>query len=127
MNDELQKQLAAMLQKLTEASSSATAWVGEQVPPLVHEKIIFGRVNETIQLLICVVALWYCLRLARFCYHKTQDSRNDDVGWIAGMCLTSVGAIISFLAGCDAVTKVGMVWFAPRLYVVEWLHGMVTK
>jgi hypothetical protein len=54
VNDELQKQLAALLAKLSDYAGDATKFAADQIPPLVQEKIVYGRVSETLSLVIFV-------------------------------------------------------------------------
>lgn len=129
MNDQLQKQLADMLASLTQVTKDGAGWVGNQIPPLVHEKILFGRVNEPAQLILVVVFFYVMFRCAKACYKKIREdeSYNDPTGWILGMAGSIGGMLILSIGFCFQLETTLMVWFAPRLYIVEWLKSMVTK
>lgn len=128
MNDELQKQLAEMLAKLTSTVENSASWMAGQIPPLVQEKILFGRISETLLLLLLAVVCCVLFVLCRRCVLRLIDSKYDDeMGWILGTALTGGGAVLSLGAFGLQLNTTVMVWFAPRLYVVEWLASLVHK
>lgn len=48
MNEQLQLQLADLLKSLMGFASDATAWGKQEIPLLIQEKILLGRVEETL-------------------------------------------------------------------------------
>lgn len=128
MNEELQKQLAALLAGLLHVAGDAAKFAGDQIPPLVQEKIIFGRVDETLQLVlvvaVCIVSIVLCTRCVR---RLIAGKFDDEFGWVFGTVGTGAVALFTLFASAMQLEMVLMVWFAPRLYIVEWLKGMVTK
>jgi hypothetical protein len=52
MNEELQKQLAEMLAALMRVAQDGSAWAQGQIPMLVQEKILYGRVSMTAWMLL---------------------------------------------------------------------------
>ncbi len=118
MTPELQKQLAEMLVKLTDA----TQWVAGQLPPLVAEKIAFGRVSESVQLALCCISAYLIWLGCVYCHSQLPES---DGGWNVGFVFSIVGLVVFAFLIAEQIQNVMMVFFAPRLYIVEWLHGMV--
>lgn len=124
LSEQLQQTLAALLAN----AQDAAAWTKGQLPLLVQEKILFGRINETVQLLIVMGALAFCLTLCYRCVLKLIDGEyQEEIGYIISIGATgfaSIGLFILFATQLDLVMKV---WFAPRLYIVEWLMSQVHK
>lgn len=130
MNPDLQKQLSLMLAKLTDATQTAAAWTTGQIPPLVQEKIVFGRVWETsLWLLLVLMAFlgtfvcWKAMIAQRILLKKNQF--DDDILLIFGAIgsgLVAAGCVVGAIGQLESVF---MVWFAPRLYIVEWLREML--
>lgn len=119
MNEDLQKQLAEMLAKLSDTAQNTATWTGNQLPLLVQEKLVFGRVWET-GLFIVVVALAFLVAMtARTAWRDQWDDDRVVGGMLWGMTGLNVA-----LAVAQAYSML-MVWFAPRLYIVEWLHTFI--
>lgn len=125
MNEELQKQLAALLAQLMTAANDAAKFAGDQIPPLIQEKIAFGRAWETITLAMVIVGLavggYWLKRFWKF----ARDTPDDD--WVSGAMFSTLGFLIAVGVCIDRMHQTLLVWFAPRLYIVEWLKGMVSR
>ncbi len=121
MNDELQKQLAAMLAQM----QSAVTVVGDQIPPLVHEKVFIGRIEDTFTLVFCLAVVACGVRLLLFARSKQFDGDDGAVvaATIIGAGVSLIFSILSFVS----LHYVLSAWFAPRLYIMEWLADMVKK
>jgi len=123
LSEDLQKQLAAFLQSLLEATGDVKQFAADQIPPLVQEKIMLGRVEEVIWLLASSLLMYVGYRLIKF---GNAEHWDDSSCFIAG-----VGGVLAFVVGpflwLYSLHYVIEAWFAPRLYIVEWLQSMVTK
>lgn len=127
MNPDLQKQLAEMLAKLTDATTGAATWAQTQVGPLVQEKIAFGRAWETTSLLMAIALAVFLGYLCKRSWQKAKDDDYDNPCWPIAGVMTLLGVLGMFFGIADTLQSFLMVWFAPRLYIVEWLKSMVTK
>jgi hypothetical protein len=133
MNDALNQQLLAMLQGLTDAAKTGGAWVAGQIPPLVAEKIAFGKVWEISYLVIAVIMAGLFVKLTVKCWSKgtnyVRRSYGDDgeMGWYAAMLLTAGVALFFIIDSFITLRQVLLVWFAPRLYIVEWLMELMKE
>lgn len=121
MSPELQKQLLDMLAKMTDAAGSA----GQQIPSLVSEKILYGRIEEPVGLLIMASLFIFCVRVVKRGIREMEQ--DDSSGWVFGVVGGVVGGCLGFVGACLQLDSSVMAWLAPRLYIVEWLKGMVTK
>lgn len=127
MNEQLQAQLAEYLKAIATAAQSGAGFVMEQAPLVVQEKIAYGRALETttFALLLIVAACWY--RIARWGIAKAAaDKHFDHPGFILSAVFGCAGtAGFTAMACFGVLPTVLMVWFAPRLYILEWAIRMV--
>lgn len=121
MNDNLQRQLAEFLKFLLTQAQDATTWAKTQVPPLVEEKIRFGRVWHSVVVVLCAAAMWLLMKFAKWCWTKLDD--NDD--WGAASAAAVIGCIVLATVAYDNFHDAVLAWTAPRLYIVQWLIEMV--
>lgn len=123
MTPELQKQLAELLAKLMDVASDATKWAGSQIPPLVQEKIMLGRVVESAWMLAAAVFAFVIIRASvRFWPRALQLTKDGDDPVVV---VPVLGVGLGFVVLMIRLEAFALVWFAPRLYIVEWLKSMV--
>ncbi len=122
MDPALQRQLADLLAKLTASAESAATWTVSQATPLVHEKIVLGRVETTVVELLLALALFAVYRAVRYCQQRHWDFDGDEPGVIIGLIMGAALAAGGFIGNGNDLL---MAWFAPRLYIVEWLRSLV--
>ena len=128
MSEELQKQLAAFLAAMLEAAKSGGEWAAGQMPLLIQEKILLGRLSNTITVLGAVALGVYLLVLARRVWRwaPTASGYQWDEGgqyFVASIATVATGLYWLFVCGLAAESAL-KVWLAPRLYIVDWLIGM---
>jgi hypothetical protein len=126
MNEQLQKELAAWLSKIREGAEAAGSFVLEQAPLVVQEKVMFGRVFHTVETMLLAVAF---VALVYGCWKFGNMARRNDfgeAGWFVPAVACTIAGIATFHEGVYyALPQALKVWFAPRLYVLEWLTGLV--
>lgn len=124
LSEQLQQTLAALLAN----AQDAAAWTKGQVPQLVQEKLLFGRVNEAVQIVLCVACLYWSVKVFRICIAKLNaEDMDEPLGWVLGIGASGLATVVLIVSGCQQVQSCLMVWFAPRLYIVEWLMSQVHK
>lgn len=122
MTPELQAQLAAYLKTLLETTKAAGSLAVDQLPLIVQEKIAYGRVIETWQLVLFAAVTYLGYRLFR--WGAREDAKGYGHGHEAAMPGLVFGAIVAIVAGLLTVIQtsyVAQVWLAPRLYIIEWV------
>lgn len=126
MNEQLQKQLADLLAKLVAVAQDAGNFAANQIPPLVQEKIRIGRIEVVGSLVVDLFIAYVAVQLLRWC-----ASLDFDIDRHGGVIPASIGGgALAILALAFTVMDCHialLVWFAPRLYIVEWLKDMVAK
>jgi hypothetical protein len=140
MNPEIQKELLSWLQGLKGLVESGAAFAKEQIPQVLWEKILLDRVYLTILvvfglLLIIGVPIAFHKVFTRLInkfseIHK-KDRYGDDGHIIAGLIVTCITGAVGFLTGFilffDNLYTCLNVWFAPRLYLIEWIKSLVSS
>lgn len=123
MDPALQQQLAEYLKAFLASAKQGAAFVTEQAPLVVQEKIVYGRAVETALLVIAIGAIVGCVKVFRWGWAYESNNWADDSGPAAWISSLVGGALLSIWATYQ-LTVVAQVWFAPRLYILEWAMSM---
>lgn len=123
MSPELQKQLTETLASLTATVKDATQWTAGQVTPLIHEKLVFSRITETFVLVLFIGLICSAAYGSLWCAKKHKSNKYEN--WEFGSIILGLFAFILGIPTCLQLNDVIMVWFAPRLYILNWLVGMI--
>jgi hypothetical protein len=115
---ELQAQLAAYLKALMDTSATAANFAKDQLPLVVQEKILYGRVSETLQLVLCLAVVYASARVVRWGLKEERKSCGDF--GIAGIVGGGIVGVLFTIFTMIQLNYVVMVWTAPRLYIIEW-------
>jgi hypothetical protein len=119
MNEKLQASLVEVIQFLLKWAQETKDVVVEQAPLVVREAIAYGRALETWELtgLLILLGLYvWCVRWFRRHEWFDTDFEEPPIAHI----FTGVGGFALVLAFSSQMPDVLKVWFAPRLYVLEW-------
>lgn len=130
MDPELQKQLAAMIAKLLDATQNAATWSSAQVPLLVQEKITYGRIEHTLGVVICAAIAYASYHSCQRFFRIAKEASNlsgEEVGGVIAVLASSIGFLVSIAFAIAHLNWALMAWFAPRLFIVEWLSSLVKK
>lgn len=118
MDPAVQEYLKAILS----TAQSGAAFVKEQAPLVVQELISYGRAIETIWFVLVVFittpTIYFSIKRWDSLWKTTIE---DDV---PAIILPIVGLVASTVFLWNAIRDVTLVWFAPRLYVLEWAIGL---
>lgn len=124
MDPELQKQLQQLLASLLANAQDAATWAKGEIPLLIKEKIAFGRAWETSMLVIFITALVVMYKWP-FQKWRTYNFRETDNKWLAAILFITIPSIVLVLLILVVFNSTLQVWFAPRLYIVEWLFDLI--
>lgn len=136
MDPKLTEQLQQMLAGLLASAQDASVWAKGQIPLLVQEKILLGRVELTLYVVIGVAVLGIVLpRLVRFCLATgkacAKASHSEDMQYFVQSVVSGIASLGCLVLGLvltlDNLHELAMAWFAPRLYIVEWLMSQIHK
>ncbi len=125
MNEELQKQLAELLASLMNVAKDGAQWAKGEIPLLVQEKIALGRFEESIYFFApaigaCVLA-WLLVKKIG----PLEIKAEPDIPPLFSMIFGGIATVMLVVGAGAGFHDFAMVWFAPRLYIVEWLTSLV--
>lgn len=130
MNEQLQKELAAWLATMRDAAQQGANFAIEQAPLIVREKVAYGRVRHTAMIgieivLLVVVTYWLVRAVKRALVYEPVDHLDDGIlPWV--ICVPpAILVTILVISFMETFPYAVQVWFAPRLYVIEWLAGLL--
>ncbi len=117
LTEQLQQTLAALLAN----AQDAAAWTTGQIPLLVQDKIFIGRIEHTAAIVVSIVVMLGCAWIVR----KLSRMDGGNVDYEMAQIFMGIGCIAGFAAVLINFHVFLIVWFAPRLYIVEWLTSQV--
>lgn len=126
MSDELQKQLAELLRSLMDFASDAKTFASHEVPLLIQEKIAFGRAWNTTLFVVLLGTIVVAWKSSQFCWKKHAEHANKYNDWDGGGTICAIAIPLCGIACVFQLYEVLLVWFAPRLYIVQWLISLTT-
>ena len=122
MNDELQSKLVEVLTGISEGVSQAKDFAIEQLPDVAQQYIMFGMVWETTLLVIYAVLI----TLIAFGLWKMWRSDTCHYGAVDFAIFFGGGSLVGLLiAFVNQLKPVLLVWFAPKLYLLQGIAGLV--
>jgi hypothetical protein len=121
MNEKLQASLVEVIQFLLLWAKETKDFAMEQAPLVVREAIAYGRAVETWELagvlILTALFLWGTRWMQRHDWYNLDELGEDPPVAHFG---TVVGAVALFICYINQVPDFLKVWFAPRLYLLEW-------
>jgi hypothetical protein len=127
MTPELQKALAELLAKMMTYADDAVGFAKDQIPPLIQEKIAYGRAWETSVFVVGFISCFILWRFAMRTWRWEKGGGTNDENRGLPTVLVSIVSVVASMATLSQLNSMLLVWFAPRLYIVEWLKSMVVK
>ena len=131
MSPELQKELAAWLASMRETAHQGANFALEQAPLLIQEKVWYGRVSSVFLVIVALGALTLCVRwlrqgivVSQAAEHNSYDIWLEREGGLQCLCSATGCVVAACVALVNANTAI-TAWVAPRLYIVEWLAGLL--
>lgn len=133
MNPEIQKELLSWLAGLREAVTTGVAFAKDQIPQVLWEKILVDRVILTLLIIVALATITSFFYYLPFRLKKIEDNEGygkDESGatfaqYIIYIIVHGIAVIVAVISiGCNAY-NLALVWFAPRLYLIQWITSLV--
>jgi hypothetical protein len=127
MKEELQSKLVEILTSIQTAAGKASDFAMEQLPDIAQSYIVYGRVANTLGVALCAVfvlagalCLWRAYKEGR----KTRGEYSD--GLCFGLCMGGIVSVTTgTVAGSAVVPSTLLVWFAPKVWLLKEIAGML--
>ena len=128
MNEELQSKLVEVLTGISEGVAQAKDFAVEQLPDVAQQYIMFGMVWETTALVVLILLLLPSLHWAWVGFKSMTANDADYSDESRGFTFLLLGGMVSLFLGFGAIVQlkaVLLVWFAPKLYLLQGIAGLV--
>lgn len=127
MNPEFQKELLGWLQGLRQVLETGATLAKEQIPLILWEKIAVDRIYYTSLVLFFVaIALVFRLYDKRVWAWANRAAYNSDgFSYPIGVVTIAGPKLVALLVLMVNSYTLATVWFAPRLYLIEWVKEML--
>ena len=126
MNEEMQKRLLENADKIMnsiyETAKTATDTASEQLPLLATEYLKFAMAWETIGVVTPILML-----VALYLLWKKWYAKDIAEGWTGGGLPSLICGFVSamlFICLCLNMRGFLLVWFAPKIYLIEAIVGL---
>lgn len=124
MSKELQDQLAHMLSSLLDTANTATAWTKGQLPLLIAEKVRFGVIENALWAVVAAVVFAVAVKVAYAGWKEQKEAPDYHDDGIPTMVIGGVASGVSGLFMLFSVRDALLAYYAPRLYIIEWLTAL---
>jgi hypothetical protein len=122
MKDQVQGKLVEILTGIQTAVGKASDFAIEQLPDIAMQYITWGRVSESVYILIFITVLILSFLVARWGFkHRDSCEEVHGIACLMGGAAT-LGSGILILANLSSLL---MVWFAPKVWLIKELARMV--
>lgn len=123
MNEELQSKLVEVLTGISEGVAQAKDFAIEQLPDVAQQYIMFGMVWET-ALFVALGVVTITSALMSYSLWKNRDEFDEFlVGFIGP--LAGLFGVIAAIFAVAQLKEVLLVWFAPKLYLMQGIAGLI--
>ena len=120
MSDEAKKALEQFLIALLDGLKDGATWAKEQVPLVLQEKLAFDFVWALACVVFFLLALFVCWRTIKWAITEDCPLDGDLVVPFAGL-----GCVFSLVGVVANSQTAFQIYFAPRLYLLEWAMALV--
>lgn len=116
--DKFVGQMMALLQ-------DAKTFAEREIPIFMKEILTYGMYKNVFMAFVLAVISGICLKVMWSSIKKLKDT-GDDVHFALSM-LTGIILVLSILIFVFRVDDILQIYFAPRLYLIEFMKGLVSR
>lgn len=125
MEKELQGKLVEILTQIQEATKAGVNWTLEQLPDVVMQFILYHRIWSSIEIVIGLAFISSCIFLIRAGIRLGAKKKWDDDASFPMVLGGGFGSIFAFAYTYFAVKYFTLVWFAPKVFLLQELARLV--
>ena len=111
MNENLEKQLALIIEKAISVAEKTGEFAMEQAPDLLREFILFHRIEKTTYVVLPIILTYVVYKVS---CHLVKKSNNEAIYTINTLSIFPLALTAFFLS--DFIK----VWIAPKLFLIEY-------
>lgn len=121
MKEQLQDKLVEILTSIQGTIGKANDFAGEQLPEIAQSYMIYGRIGETVSLLIAAAGLfavvWMTVRTYRLALRP--EGVFDDMPPPLAFLFGGLLGMLPFMYFIDKIQTFLLVWFAPKVWLLK--------
>lgn len=129
MNEQIQKELLTWLTTMREAAQQGAGFAIEQAPQIAREAVAYGRAAHVVGFIASLVGLGLCVYLVRRYFTPLLKLTTEEDWDFPVVIILVAPAFVGMFMLMEGVIPQGrmalLAWFAPRLYIIEWLARLV--
>ena len=115
------------LTEIQEYIEQGADFIAEQAPLVAQEVLFIGRLQYTggacVTIAACFILVVVCRRLVMTMVRGNMVC--DEAAYMLGVLLSGIGAFVTSSVGINATLAALTAWFAPRVYILEQLKGLL--
>jgi len=130
MSEQLQNKLVEVVSQIQQAVSQSSSFVLEQLPDIVQQYVLWGRVSTALTSLCLLFAVYFFYYFSYKVWKKPMMDTNifsgveynSEVCWLLRCALpaAAIGFSIWFAKTLDL-----MVWLAPKVWLIKELAALI--
>lgn len=128
---ELLSRADSIFDSIGKSVEKASTFASEQIPDIAMQYVAFGRASSSVFLAICflmfIVGSWLLIRVAVMNSRKYPESWALDDRRVGAALAGAPLMIVSFIAMIISLNSFLMVWFAPKVWLINELAHLVKK
>jgi hypothetical protein len=126
----------SIMDSLSATVSKASAFASDQIPDIAFQYVAYGRASLTTYMCLGItlfcIGMWLCIRVALQDVYKQGTIKTYwGLEWCqprqfamgSGVVATVVGAVVSLVN----LSNVIMVWFAPKVWLINEIARLVKR
>ena len=119
MKNELSTKLVEVIGSIQTGVAKASDFAVEQLPDIAQQYIMFGRVGETSYFAAYIILATITIRISVIKFKKMNSY------YFPWPVFLFFGGILSMISAFFTLQSVVMVWFAPKIYLIKGLAGLL--
>lgn len=122
---ELEKTVADILVKATNAAEAAGKFAVEQLPDIAQQYVMYRGVMALLSIGIAVVAVAAAVLLSLRAYKKVKSHEWPGIEFMPVGMVGGFVILVSVVEGLSAMDTAVLAFFAPKVLLIQWAATLV--
>lgn len=127
MKEELTSKFVEILTSVQNAVGKAGDFAMEQLPDIAQSYVIYGRINNTLSLIIllvvCIFSIWSVLKISR---NPKLDQWDDwSIPTILSLIFFGFSGVVTFFYIFVCMSSTILVWVSPKVWLLKELTELI--
>jgi hypothetical protein len=121
---ELNKAVADLLTKATQAAETAGQFALEQLPDIARQYVLYVGISSTFWVFVSVCVFFSPLLVYKICYHWNNKRLDENVFGPSALALL-FSQMVFWLMMPNHLEKALLAFFAPKILLIQWAAELV--